>query len=419
MGKKKKNKQISMNYGYKNNNVKETHYTGREAINSPGFDKDFLKECLSVQTISRNDQLMRAFIIKCVKSIPTNGITVSVSQDKGNIYVTKWNGHDETFPAVVAHMDTVHDMHKSFNVFDNEYTKCFFAMNEDNRQVGVGGDDKVGVYIALQALRYFPSIKVVFFRDEEIGCVGSRDAKLSFFKDCRFVLQCDRRGNNEVISVGSGTTLMGDSFKEALKPIMPRYDYELSNRGSITDVVQMKEDRLPLSVCNIACGYYDPHSDKEVVDYVDVDYTWGLVHDIISECLDVYEHIPEERSYNNYNSSYHYWDDSDLNVIMEIEDEDTRVFGLDFIKDHDDGDIQHGTANFKHIGYDEYSMMPVYTININQQDYLCSECGHELFFIEHNQVTCASWSCNCASDLDFCSEKLKEEEDYTDTLNHF
>ena len=136
-----------------------------------------LKDTLVVQTSSHKEQAMRQFIKSQVKAIPDTRISYHAS----NIYVTR--GEALLYPCVVAHMDTVHDCYKDFQIYQTGDN--LFAMDTHSvRQVGIGGDDKVGVFIALEMLRTLKHMKVVFFTNEEIGCVGSSRARLSFFEDC-------------------------------------------------------------------------------------------------------------------------------------------------------------------------------------------------------------------------------------------
>ena len=119
--------------------------------------KTLLKEVLSVQTSSGQEEMMIEYITNfCEENVPSADVVV----ERNNIYITK--GDAEFFPCIVAHTDTVHDIHKTFKVYEDE--GCLFAFNvSEGRQVGVGGDDKVGVWIALQTLLTFDNIKVAFF----------------------------------------------------------------------------------------------------------------------------------------------------------------------------------------------------------------------------------------------------------------
>tara|TARA_R100001143_G_C3295305_1_gene103100 strand:+ start:163 stop:486 length:324 start_codon:yes stop_codon:yes gene_type:complete len=101
--------------------------------------KDLLIDTLSIQTTSGNEYAMISYIKDfCFTNVPEAQVTIK----DNNIYVTK--GESDTYPCIVSHTDTVHDIHKEFKVFDDN--GCIFAFNkETGTQVGVGGDDKVGV----------------------------------------------------------------------------------------------------------------------------------------------------------------------------------------------------------------------------------------------------------------------------------
>ena len=68
-------------------------------------------------------------------------------------------------------------------------------------QQGLGADDKVGLWIGLMCLQKFDCLKLAFFVEEEVGCRGSDKADMEFFRDCRFVIEPDRREANDLITV--------------------------------------------------------------------------------------------------------------------------------------------------------------------------------------------------------------------------
>ena len=70
----------------------------------------------------------------------------------------------------------------------------------NRRLEGLGADDKNGIWIALKCLEQFPVLKIAFFKEEEIGCGGSSVADMSFFKDCRYCIQADRKGSSDLIT---------------------------------------------------------------------------------------------------------------------------------------------------------------------------------------------------------------------------
>ena len=127
----------------------------------------------------------------------------------------------------------------------------------------------------------------MFFVGEEIGCVGSRKASMRFFRDCRFVIQCDRKGNSDIVTSINGTSLCSDAFIEAIKP----EDHGYSEcHGLLTDVLTLKQRGLSVSCINLSCGYYNPHTDKEVTILADLMKCYEFVRHIIRTHTEVSEH---------------------------------------------------------------------------------------------------------------------------------
>ena len=125
-------------------------------------------------------------------------------------------------------------------------------------QVGVGGDDKVGIWIALQMLLKEDKIKCAFFHSEEIGCIGSsRKADMKWFKNVGYCLQADRQGSSTDFVNSISGKLYSKAFKKAVEPIITDYGYKESS-GSITDVGQLAENGIGVCVANMSCGYYEP-----------------------------------------------------------------------------------------------------------------------------------------------------------------
>jgi len=270
-----------------------------------------LEQILTIQSESYGQWRMFAYLIRQIKAMDVDFYVHS-----GNIYITK--GVSTVYPCIVAHMDTVHDIVEDLSILrvgDNLTGFNRVTM----KQSGIGGDDKVGIYIALECLIKFNNIKVVFFRDEEVGCVGSYKADMPFFDDCSFVLQCDRRGNTDVIHNASGTQLCSKDFKNSIKGIMKRYSYSF-NTGMMTDVMALKENGLKVSCINIACGYYNPHMANEYVNIGDVKTCMSFVFDVIlAYGKKVFKHISTYKKYGNYYSGYGSYDKYDDSIYDKWE----------------------------------------------------------------------------------------------------
>lgn len=285
--------------------------------------KQLLIDTLSIQTSSGKEENMIQYIIKfCLKNIPNAKIKV----DSNNLYVTK--GESDIYPCIVSHTDTVHDIHKHYKVFDND--NCLFAFNaESGRQVGVGGDDKVGIWLALQMLKSNDVMKCAFFHSEEIGCIGSSQADMSWFKDVGYCLQGDRRGSKDFVNSISGT-LYSDSFAEDILPIITKYGYAETS-GSITDVGQLSENGIGICVANMSCGYYSPHSDFEIVEFLDANNCLNMVMSIVKELgckryVNQYVNDYASASWDFDNISQKYWYDKDTEVVVGEDGEESCYY---------------------------------------------------------------------------------------------
>lgn len=282
-----------------------------------------LLEVLSIQSVSHDQFRMFAYIIRQVSQIPNAKYWVV----DGNIYIEK--GYADEYPCMVAHMDTVHDIVEDLHPI--EFNGMITGFNRVKmEQTGIGGDDKVGIYIALECLREFDNIKVAFFRDEEVGCLGSYVADMGFFADCKFVLQCDRKGNDDFVINASGVELSSKTFQDDVLPIVKGYGYKFAH-GMMTDVMALKENGIRCSVANMSCGYYRPHSADEYVVIDDVMECLQMCKTIIFCCTGNYKHKAKPRytapasAYGKYKKGTGYWDWSTPKSSSSIWDEEAET----------------------------------------------------------------------------------------------
>tara|TARA_R110002167_G_scaffold331706_1_gene538348 strand:- start:2326 stop:3456 length:1131 start_codon:yes stop_codon:yes gene_type:complete len=234
--------------------------------------KQELVNTLGVQTTSYNTKNMNAFIKR--EAAKVEGCKLKMH--KGNIYITK--GNADTYPCIVAHTDTVHKLYPNFSMFEND-GKLFSINSDTMKRVGIGGDDKVGVFVALQVLKEIDVCKVAFFRDEEVGCVGSKAADMKFFDNTEFVLQCDRKGAKDFVNEISWLEMYNESFSEAISTILKTYGRQEVD-GGMTDVLQLANNGLDVCCANMSCGYYLPHTDNEYVVIDEVNDTLDMVLEI-------------------------------------------------------------------------------------------------------------------------------------------
>lgn len=127
------------------------------------MNKKLLMDVLSVQSYSGQESKMNAYIKEWCKN---NGLKCRAH--KGNLYIVK--GKSDLYPCYVAHTDTVHPIIKDMDRLDIiEHKGVLIALDDDFQQTGIGGDDKVGIYMALRMLKRLPVCKVAFFHSEEVG----------------------------------------------------------------------------------------------------------------------------------------------------------------------------------------------------------------------------------------------------------
>ena len=237
-----------------------------------------------------------AKMIKYLESLlPLLGENIIVKNINNNLYITK--GECISYPCIVAHSDQVQEPNNNIEILQLEDLYVGFDFKK-KKQVGLGADDKNGIFMIILALIHCPILKACVFHGEEIGCVGSTACEMTFFDDCRFVLQCDRRNNEDFINNGANVELCSEEFiKDCL---IEEFGYKETN-GSITDVVTLKQRGLKISCCNISCGYYNPHTDHESTKISDLEKCWTLVQHILS--LDkTYHHLYTPKIYKPVSS---------------------------------------------------------------------------------------------------------------------
>ena len=247
-------------------------------------DFSLLKQLFCIHSKSGREGKIRKFIWNWVRQIVPDA---KIECDNpGNLYVTK--GMSGTYPCIVAHMDQVQERHsKDFMAYEAEDIIIGFSPKH-RRQEGLGADDKVGLWIGLKCLQKYDRLKLAFFVEEEVGCRGSEKADMDFFKDCRFVIEPDRRGHEDLITLIGWTPLCSDDFLTDIG--YKKFGYK-ETEGMMTDIEILKDNGLDISCINLSCGYYDPHRDTEFVYKPAVSNCLHFVEHIIETCTKAYPHV--------------------------------------------------------------------------------------------------------------------------------
>lgn len=219
-----------------------------------------LIQILETQSVSYETEAMQSMMLDLLTKA---GATVT-RDEIGNIYAVKGSPKKGAYyPCFCAHLDTVHDIQpEGLEVV--QLRDGWLAAMSGQTQVGIGGDDKAGLWAALRCIQDLPCCKVALFVDEEVGCVGSYAADLAFFNDCAFVGQADRRGGGDFVTRIGGESLSSPEFLAAAAPLLERHGFTPCT-GAMTDVEALRNGGLALSVFNMSAGYYEPHTERETI----------------------------------------------------------------------------------------------------------------------------------------------------------
>ncbi len=248
---------------------------------------ELLKDLYRISTPSRQENKMIQFIKTFLN---TNHIPFSIDA-LGNMYVTK--GNSDTYPCLVSHLDEVHNPRgKGYKIICHRKEVLFGYNIKTNTFEGIGADDKNGIWICLTMLQEAESLKCVFFAMEEIGCIGSYNSNLRFFDDCRYVIECDRKGSSDIISRINGLELCSEKFLSSLNG--EHFGYKATTDLQ-TDVFVLKERGLSISCVNLSCGYYEPHREHERTRFSELTNCLNFVRSIVQNLKEVYPHTPKFR----------------------------------------------------------------------------------------------------------------------------
>lgn len=258
-------------------------------LNQTNMNKELLFQLYSIHSPSGSEKKMRKFIKRYISRVC--GDCEVVQDSVGNLFVTK--GVADSYPCLASHIDQVQRSHsKDFEVVEGRDV-VFGYSHKSREQQGLGADDKNGIYVCLECLARYDVLKCAFFVGEEIGCKGSSLCDMTFFNDCRYIVQPDRMGGRDLItSMGVGDVCSVE-FANALGAA--QFGYREA-RGSITDVGELVSRGVGISCLNLSCGYYCAHTSEEFT-----------VLSELQNCLDFVCHIVETLTDKVYPFEYVGW----------------------------------------------------------------------------------------------------------------
>lgn len=204
--------------------------------------------------------------------------------------ITIKNTGEKEVPAFCCHLDTVQQHKPDLKLLDD---KILMSVNE----VGVGGDDKCGIVACLELLEKIPC-KVIMFREEERGCIGSRLYNNESLKNNKFLIEIDRKGSSDLITSIGGVRLCSKEFEKLLKKSFDGYK---STEGFLTDVKVL--EKANINMANVSAGYYYPHTAKEYVDLSVLQKTISCLENFANKYTQKEIFVRDESSFKTLTSS--------------------------------------------------------------------------------------------------------------------
>ncbi len=291
------------------------------------MDYTLLKQIYAAHSLSGKEGKRRKVVRDYVrKNIPD---CTMFTDPAGNLFITR--GQSDTYPCIAAHLDMVCETRsRDFNTYETDEILFGFSL-KNRRQESAGMDDGNGIFAAILMLERFPVMKVALFTREEVGAQGASECDLSWFDDCRFVIEPDRKGGTDIITDNGWITLCSDEFLKATG--YEAYGYKPTT-GLLTDVFCLKERGLAVSAINLSIGYIEHHTNREVTVKADLERGIDFIAHVIETCMDVYPHISEDdyswgryghvRDYDLYDwiEDYllYYPDATDEDIVAEFSD---------------------------------------------------------------------------------------------------
>ena len=179
---------------------------------------ELLKNLLKIKNYSRSEETIRGYI----KDYCSAHNYMFHRDDYGNVMIHNRPTLTQALhPYLISHLDSVHLYNKGYNLHDKD--GIIYGTDNLGDRVGIGGDDKAGVFTCLEIM-YNSNLPItsIFFVEEEIGIIGSRNFDYKFFNEASYVLSYDAPGRYSypVCLCGKQTVKLNSEFFSKINKIL-------------------------------------------------------------------------------------------------------------------------------------------------------------------------------------------------------
>ena len=293
--------------------------------------KEFLEsklvELLYLFGTSGKEERIQKYLMKELDSLKTDFVKMD---SYGNIHTQFTLGSgDGAVLHLNSHMDTVSGVKEDKKIVNDN--GVFTAILPDGKRGILGADDRAGIATILTIINYMPKfdgkLKVSFYREEEIGCVGSTKSDKSFLDDVDLSITFDRRGSSDIV-VGSFTQPFAcNEVGDWLETLSQANGFKYKPiEGGISDAMTVSEHGI--NAVNLSVGYYNEHTYNEYLVFSELYTTLEFARCIMRDLNKVkytFTSVPTENKwikawdYKKSSSYGGYYDSSTQRWIDEEE----------------------------------------------------------------------------------------------------
>lgn len=282
--------------------------------------KEFLEnkliQLLYLFGTSGKEERVQKYLIRELSELNTDYVKMD---DYGNIH-TQMTVGDGTGAVLHlnSHMDTVSGVVEDKTIVNDN--GVYSAHLHNGESTVLGADDRAGIATILTIMNFLPDfngkLKVSFYKEEEIGCVGSSNSDKTFLSDVDLSITFDRRGSKDIVVGTMGQPFACNEVGNWLEILSKTNGFEYKAvEGGISDAMTVSEEGV--NAVNLSVGYYNEHTKNEFLVFSELYTTLEFAKVVMEDLNRVYytfTPVPKENQWIeawSYKSGYGYGYGSD------------------------------------------------------------------------------------------------------------